>query len=297
MKTTLAEHQVFAAVVDSGSITAAAEQLGQTVSGVSRSLARLEHKLETTLLARTTRRTKLTDEGLALLPHSRALLDAAEDAEQAMATRRQQPAGTLRINAAPTFMHAVIAPHVGAFRERYPQIRLSLDTHDRFIDLLEQRTDVAIRIGALEDSTLHARPLGHTRLRLVASPAYLARCGTPTTVADLAGHALLGFNQMPHLNAWPVRDNQGRDLHIEPTIAASSASTLIALALAGEGIASMADYATRSLVAEGRLQPVLADRIQTRRQAIHAVYYRNTALALRIQLFLDFLAERLPAAL
>ncbi|MES1926224.1 LysR substrate-binding domain-containing protein [Salinisphaera sp. T31B1] len=297
MKTTLAEHQVFVAVVDSGSITAAAERLGQTVSGVSRGLARLEDKLGTTLLARTTRRVKLTEEGRELLPHARALLDAADDAEQAMALRRAQPAGTLRINAAPTFMQSVIVPQIGAFRARYPQITLALDTHDRFIDLLEQHTDVAIRIGTLEDSTLHARPLGHTRLRLVASPAYLARHGIPQSAADLDEHSLLGFNQMPHLNAWPLRGAQGRDLRITPSVSASSASTLIALALAGEGIASMADYVTRELVADGRLQPVLSDRIEDRRQAIHAVYYRNTALSLRIELFLDFLAGRIAGLL
>jgi DNA-binding transcriptional LysR family regulator len=179
MKSTLEEQQAFVTVVDSGSITGAAERLGITVSGVSRSLNRLEQKLGATLLRRTTRRLELTEEGETFLNHCRRILAAVEEAEEAMLDRHNQPQGRLRVNAAPSFMQFVIVPVIGEFRARYPGITLELDTHDRFVDLLEQRVDLAIRIGDLEDSSLHARLLGHSPLRLL---------GLQRQHANRAGH-------------------------------------------------------------------------------------------------------------
>lgn len=295
MKTTLEELLAFVTVVDSGSITAAAEQLGQTVSGTSRALSRLEEKLDTTLLRRTTRRLELTEEGLAFLTHARGILAAVDAAEDQMALRRQRPAGRLRVNAAAPFMLHVIAPLVGEFRRQYPEIELELNSNDQIIDLLEQRTDLAIRIGPLRDSTLHARPLGASRLRILASPAYLARHGAPASVAELAGHSLLGFSQPETLNRWPLRDAGGEELQIRPAVSASSGETLRQLALAGEGIACLADFMTAADRAEGRLVELLAAETLDVRQPISAVYYRNTQLAARIACFLDFVAGQMRA--
>src|SRR6187402_709218 len=179
MKTTLDELQVFAAVVDTTSITAAAEHLGQTVSAISRSLGRLEEKLGVTLLRRTTRRLELTEEGQVFLAQARKIISAVEDAEEQMEVRRNQPAGLLRVNAASPFMLHVLVPLVRGFRAQYPDIELELNTNDQIIDLLEHRTDIAIRIGALTDSSLHARPLMTNRLRVLASPGYLRERGEP----------------------------------------------------------------------------------------------------------------------
>jgi DNA-binding transcriptional LysR family regulator len=158
MKTTLDELQAFAAVVDGGSITAAAERLGQTVSGISRSLGRLEQKLATTLLRRTTRRLELTEEGEVFLARARQILAAVDEAEEQMAARREQPAGRLRVDAATPFMLHVIAPLVDSYRAAHPQVTLELHSNEGITDLIEHRTDVAFRIGTLRDSTLHARP-------------------------------------------------------------------------------------------------------------------------------------------
>ncbi|MES1953703.1 LysR substrate-binding domain-containing protein [Salinisphaera hydrothermalis] len=294
MKTTIEEHQAFVAVVDTGTITAAAERLGRTVSGVSRALKRLEDKLGARLLRRTTRRIALTDEGRLFLGQSRHVLEALDAAEQTITQHRGAPTGRLAINAAPVFMQHVIVPLIGAFRELYPGIELRLDTHDRIIDLLEHRADVAFRIGPLADSTLHARALGHTTLRLVASPGYLATHGMPAGAADLDRHVRLGFDAMTHLNRWPIASQTGEDLSIEPTLAASSASTLLELALAGQGIACMADYTTRGHFARGDLVEVLPGARLDRRQALYAVYYRDTAPGARVGLFLDFIAPYLP---
>jgi DNA-binding transcriptional LysR family regulator len=295
MKTSLDELQTFVTVVDTGSITAAAEQLGQTVSGISRALSRLEGKLDTTLLRRTTRRLELTEEGRFFLDRARQIVGAVEDTEDEMTARRQKPAGRLRVNAASPFMLHVIVPLVGGFRARFPEIELELNTSDQIIDLLEQRTDVAIRIGALRDSTLHARPLGLSRLRVLASPAYLKARGQPRHVRDLSRHSLLGFAFTETLNDWPLRHAQGDALRIVPNLLASSGETLRQLAIAGEGIACLADYLTVKDQAEGRLVQVLARDTLDVRQPIHAVYYRNTQLASRIRCFLDYVAEVMEA--
>ncbi len=293
MKTTLEELQAFAAVVDGGSITAAADHLGQTVSGISRALGRLEKKLDTTLLRRTTRRTELTEEGQAFLLRTRAILAAIDDAEEHMAARRQRPAGRLRVNAATPFMLHAIVPLVPAFRRAYPEITLELDTDELNIDLLERRTDVAIRIGALRDSTLHARSLCTSRIRVLASPAYLAEHGRPKSVAELAQHSLLGFTQPESLNRWPLRGAHGDEWPVVPDITASSGETLRQLALQGVGIACLSDFMSSADRERGDLVQVLVKDTVDVRQPISAVYYRNTQLAARIACFLDFLQERM----
>lgn len=292
MKTTLDELLAFRTVVDSGSITAAAEQLGQTVSGISRALGRLEEKLDTTLLNRTTRRLVLTEEGSNFLLRARAILASVDEAEEQMARRRQQPAGRLRVNAAMPYMLHVIVPLVPAFRQQFPQIELELNTNDLVIDLLEQDTDVAIRIGPLRDSTLHARPLGSHSLRVLASPAYLQAHGRPTQVGHLAQHSLLGFAQPVSLNHWPLRGPQGDSLQITPALHASSGETLRQLALAGAGIVCLADFMTAHDRQRGDLVQVLVRDTVEVRQPINAVYYRNTQLSSRIACFLDFLDQQ-----
>jgi len=293
MKTTLDELLAFVSVVDSGSISAAAEHLAQTASGVSRALSRLEDKLDVTLLRRTTRRLELTEEGQAFLAQARKILEAVEDAEEQMKVRRQKPAGRLRVNAAAPFMLHAVVPLIAGFRAQYPEIQLELHSSDRIIDLLEQRTDVAIRIGALRDSTLHARALGSNRLRILASPAYLAAHGTPQSVEALRDHSLLGFTQPDSLNQWPLRHPLGDALAISPSLQASSGETLRQLALADVGIVCLADFMTGADRHRGELVQILAQHTVEVRQPIHAVYYRNTALASRIACFLDYLNDRL----
>ncbi|CAM3554218.1 LysR family transcriptional regulator [Bordetella sputigena] len=295
MKTTLDEMQTFIAVVDTGSITAASAQLGQTVSAISRALGRLERKLDTTLLQRTTRRLALTQEGQLFLDDARRIIESVDAMEEQMAVRRQVPAGLLRVNAASPFMLHVVVPLVGGFRERYPEITLELHTSDQIIDLLEQRTDIAIRIGPLRDSTLHARSLGSNALRILASPAYLKERGKPRGPADLARHSLLGFTQPETLNHWPLRHEGETSLPITPTLSASSGETLRQLALAGQGLVCLADFMTREDRRRGDLVQVLARDTVELRQPVHAVYYRNTQLASRIACFLDYVAEQMRA--
>jgi DNA-binding transcriptional LysR family regulator len=287
------ELQVFISVIECGSISAAAEQVGQTPSAISRTLSRLEAKLDTTLINRTTRRMDLTEEGKFFFERAKQILEQMEELEERLSLRHQTPSGRLRINAASPFMLHAIVPYVGEFRQRYPDILLELNTNDLIIDLLEQSTDIAIRIGVLADSTLHARSLGCSPLNILASPAYLERHGTPQHVEDLAGHILLGFTQTETLNHWPLRHPEGDRLQIQPQMSASSGETLRQLALAGEGIVCLSDFMTRQDIEQGRLSVLLADANSGYRQPINAVYYRNSQLALRIQCFLDFMQEKL----
>ncbi len=293
MKTTIEELLAFRAVVDTGSITAAADQLAKTVSGISRALSRLEKKLGTTLLRRTTRRLELTEEGQTFLARTRAILDAMDEAEDELAARRQAPSGLLRVNAASPFMLHIVVPLVPEFSRLFPGISLELNTDDMNVDLLEQRTDIAIRIGALRDSTLHTRLLCTSRLRVLASPAYVEVHGKPKSVADLAGHQLIGNSQVASLNQWPLRGPQGDSHAIKPTLSASSGETMRQLALAGLGLVCLADFMTGVDRARGDLVQVLARDTVDVRQAVNAVYYRNTALSSRITAFLDFMAARM----
>jgi DNA-binding transcriptional LysR family regulator len=293
MKTSTDELLVFVTVIDSGSITAAAEKLQQTVSGVSRALTRLEKKLDTALIRRTTRRLQLTEEGVLYLDRARAILDAMEEAEQSVARRRERPSGRLRVDAASPFMLHCIAPHMKAFSALYPEIRLELTSNERIVDLLEQKVDIAIRIGVLQDSTLHARSLGSSKLRVVASPGYLTECGEPDSVEALRTHRLIGFTAPEHLNRWPLRDAARASLKIAPDVTASSGETIRQLALADSGIACLADFMTLADVRNGRLVPILADALVDERQPVSAVFYQSAALAGRVQAFLDFIGTRL----
>lgn len=293
MKARSDELQVFVSVIECGSISAAAEQGGQTPSAISRTLSRLESKLGTTLINRTTRRMDLTEEGRFFFERAKSILEQMDDLEDHLSRHQQTPSGRLRINAALPFMQHAIVPWVGEFRALYPQIELELNACDLIIDLLEQSTDVAIRIGELADSTLHARSLGCSPLNLLASPAYLERHGTPTRVEDLAGHSLLGFSQTDTLNHWPLRHVDGDRLLIRPAITSSSGETVRALALAGEGIACLSHFMTHDDIRNGQLKVLLDDFNSGYRQPINAVYYRNSQLALRIQCFLDFMQRKL----
>ena len=187
----------------------------------------------------------------------------------------------------------VIVPLVPGYRARYPKVELELNSNEGNIDLLERRTDLALRIGSLKDSSLHAVPIGRSRVRVLASPAYLAAHGTPKRIDDLQAHTLLGFSQLEALNQWPLADSTGEPLHIQPAIRSHSGETLRQLALHGAGIVCLSDFMTRDDRQSGALQQLFARQTLDVRQPINAVYYRNTAISSRIKSFIDYLTETL----
>lgn len=287
----------FSAVMDAGSFSGAAERLGQTPSGVSRTIARLEKHLGMTLLHRTTRRLQLTDEGAWLLERARAILADLDNTEAEAAARRSQPSGLVRVNAATPALDHLLAPLVPAFLDAYPLVQLELTSGETVVDLIEERADLAIRIGQLPDSTLNARRLGSSRIRVLAAPGYLARHGTPANVAELAQHRLLGFSKPASLNTWPLARDGAEGYTIEPAVTASSGETVRHLALAGAGIASLSDFLTRADIAAGRLVPVLPALALPWDQPVWAVFYKQGALAPRVAALVDFLARELAPVL
>lgn len=289
------------AVADTGSFSAAAERLGQTPSGISRSISRLEAQLGMTLMTRTTRKLELSEEGHWLLQRAKKILCDIDDTEEQLTARLSQPSGLVRVNAATPTLDHLLAPLVADFLDAYPLIRLELVSGETFVDLIEERADLAIRIGQLTDSSLHARHLGSSRIRLVAAPHYLARHGEPRTVADLAQHRLLGFTAPASLNTWPLpksdsaKDGTGIEGYIiDPVVSANNGETLRHLAVQGAGIVCLSDFLTMADRAHGRLKPVLSDIILPWMQPVWAVFYKQEAIPPRVAALLDFLMTRLP---
>lgn len=292
MKTRSDDLELLLAVVDSGGFSAAAERLGVPVARVSRAIQRLEERLQVPLLNRTTRSVALTAEGRCFVEEVRGGLEQLNAAEESLALTRGEPRGRLRVDAASPFVLHQLVPLVAEFRQHYPAIELELIASDDIINLLEQRTDVAIRIGALSDSSLHARLLGRSRLYLVASPEYLAAAGEPTSVAELPQHQRIGFLGSSNLNHWPV---EGLDSEVTSTIASSSGEVVRQLCLTGHGIACLSNFMICDDLKAGRLKRVLETQMLHggTREQVQAVYYRNTAMSGRIQAFLDVIAPRL----
>ena len=287
----------FVAVIDTGSFSNAAERLGQTPSGVSRTIARLEQQLGMTLIHRTTRRLDLTEEGGWLLGRARRILAELEETERQAALARARPAGLVRVNAATPALDHLIAPLLADFLDAYPQVQLELTSGETIIDLIEEKADVAIRIGQLTDSTLNARRLGRSRIRVLAAPGYLERHGTPRQVEDLMKHRLVGFVAPASLNTWPLRAGTEEGWRIAPHVTATSGETVRHLALQGAGIVSLSDFLTRADVAAGRLVPVLEEAALPWTQPVWAVFYKQGALAPRVKALVDFLADRLAGVL
>ena len=280
----------FVEVIDAGSFSAAAERLGQTPSGVSRTIGRLEAETGTALLKRGTRRLDLTEEGRWLLERARQLLGDLRETEDQLAAHRLQPAGTVRLNASTPVLDHLIAPLAAEFLDAYPLVRLELINGKQVVDLIEEKVDVAIRIGTLGEAPPNARALGLSPQRLLASPAYVQKHGAPATVAELSRHRLLGFTAPAALNLWPL-GSEG--LAIKPAVAAASAETLRHLAVAGAGIACLTDFLTHRDIAEGRLVPLLPKMTLYWPKPIWAVYYKQGVLEPRVTALVDFLARRM----
>lgn len=191
----------------------------------------------------------------------------------------------------------VQAPLLPDFLDAYPQVQVELTSAETIVDLIEEKADVAIRIGQLADSSLRARRLGSSRIRVLAAPGYLDKHGRPRSVDDLAHHRLLGFAAPASLNTWPLRHGGADGWPIDPQVIASSGETVRHLALAGAGIASLSDFLTRADLAAGRLEAVLPDAALAWTQPVWAVFYHQGVLAPRVAALVDFLARRLGEVL
>jgi len=219
----------------------------------------------------------------------RNILYDLEEAEDMLLQRKDIPSGKLRINAATPFMLNVIVPIIDKYSKTYPHVDIELVNNENLIDLLEQRTDIAIRVGQLKDSSLSATPLGLTKIRIVASPDYLKKYGTPKKVEDLNDHYLLGFSGFESLNDWPIYDQFNNLLHIQPNIKADSGETLRQLALCDSGIVCLSDFVISKDLQAGRLVQLFVNATLNIEKPINIVYYRNRELSKRVSSFIEFM--------
>lgn len=291
LKTRSDDLELLLAVVEFGGFSAAADALNIQVARISRSVTKIEKNLGATILIRTTRRVMLTDEGKNFVDAVIIGLQHIQNAEADITVQGETPKGKLRIDAVSPFIFHQIAPHINAFKKAYPSIEIELNSNEGIVDLIEKRTDVAIRIGKLDDSTLHAKTLGKSSLFIVASPQYIAQNGLPKKPTDLKNHTLIGFSNIKILNKWPIR---GIDT-ITPTITASNGETIRQLALSGSGITCLSGFMVNQDIESGKLISLIDSyRIQgTDRELVNAVFYKSSAASERVKVFIDFIKPKL----
>ena len=291
------EMMVFVTVVETSGFTAAARKLELTPSAVSKLVNRLEARLGARLLQRSTRQLHATPEGDAFYVQSKRILDDIDGAERE-AAQGAAPRGRLRINCFVPFGVRHLLPILPEFARRYPDIVLDVVVSDAVVDLLEDRTDIAIRTGKLKESNLVARKLGDGAMVVVASPAYLARHGTPQTVADLHQHNLLAFNFRCQNETWPFldgEDSEGGTLQIAPqgNTQISDGDSMRQLVLAGMGLGRFSCMHVQPDIDQGLLVPVLEAFNPGDRETVHAVFVGpGQQVPARVRVMLDYLLEQ-----
>ncbi|MEM5424682.1 MULTISPECIES: LysR family transcriptional regulator [Paraburkholderia] len=286
---------ILVAVVDAGSLSAAARQLGQPLATVSRKVGDLEAHLKTRLLHRTTRHLSLTEAGEAYVASCRRILEDIGEIERAVTGEYAAPKGSLVATAPVVFGRLHVVPVMAAFLAQYPEIDARLVLTDRNVNFLEDHVDVAVRIGQLPDSSLVAIRLGETRPVVCASPAYLAERGTPQNPADLADHACIGFEGINASRTWTFAGEKSeQNVPIHARLVTNTAESAIDAATLGTGLTRVLSYQVANAVQEGRLQLVL-ETFGLAPMPIHLVHAGQTPLPLKLRAFLDFMSPRLKA--
>ena len=287
----LDELKVFIATAEAGSFVGAADQLEVAPSVISKSIGKLENKLNTTLFNRTTRKILITSEGEWLLGQAAKTMESLETIRARFIDDRIEPEGRLIIDAATPFALHAIAPVISKFTERYPKVEISIESNETIADLIARRVDVAIRIGELKDSTLKAKKIGNTQRALYASPGYIEQHGKPLYARELEQHKCLGFTNPKSLNIWPLMTENGERVAIKPHLQANSGETLKQLAIFDNGIICVSEFTVQKELKQGELVRILTDRIEPHSIPINAVYYSERAVGRHIRMFLDFLKE------
>lgn len=290
----LPDMAVFARVVEAGSFSAAARQLGLTPSAVSRQVARLEAALRVRLLERTTRKLRPTDTGAAVYQRCQALVGAAREVWALSDAQQAEPAGLVRMSVPKAVGRQLVHPLVPAFLQRYPQVDVQLLITDRTVDLLEEPIDLALRVTDTPPPGLAGRPLAVLEHRVCASPGYLAERGMPAQPQDLAQHACMALGEDERDRHWRFeRPGEAATVPVRGRYTANHSEVRLEAALAGLGIASLPGFAARAAIARGDLVPVLPDWR-------HVTHYSGTAwllypsqrhLPAKLRVWIDHLAQ------
>ncbi|NGZ27472.1 MAG: LysR family transcriptional regulator, partial [Magnetococcales bacterium] len=259
---------------------------------VSKYLTHLEEHLGVRLLHRTTRQLSLTPEGEAYYERCVGILEEVAATEDAMANLHAKPRGTLRINAPMSFGILHLSPAISDFLTLYPEISIELSLTDRFVDVVDEGVDVAVRIGRLEDSGLFAKRLAPCRIVACASPTYLAREGKPTTLEELSKHHCLIYSYHSQRNEWKfIQEGKPVTVPVQSRLRVNNGDVLRLAALQGLGIMAAPTFLVGEDLQAGRLQTILSD-FSIPEPAIHAIYAHNRHLSTKVRVFIDFLAER-----
>ena len=278
--------RTFVAVADRASFAEAARHLRISPTAASRAVATLEQSLGAVLLRRTTRSVRLTEEGAGYLQHCRVALGELDDAALALRGDKAIPSGTLVLTAPVTFGRLHILPVVARVLRGNPGLKIELTLVDRVVRLVDEGIDVAIRIGDLSDSRLHALKVAEVRRVLVASPAYLAAHGTPANVPALHDHALLSFTEIDHMHEWRFGPSGKIAIRIEPQLTLNTADAAVAAAIDGLGIVRLLSYQVIDPVASGQLVTIFDD-LAPPPIPVHLVYQANRRASVNVRAFID----------
>lgn len=288
----LEDMHVFVRVIDAGSISRAAEQLGLAKSAISRRLVELETRLGTKLLNRTTRSSHLTEAGKGYYERALKILDDVDELNAETKDTRCQLAGTIRLAAPLSFGLEHLTPALNVFLQEHPNVSVDVDFSDRKIDLIEEGIDLAFRITRLQDSSLQARRLSPIRFSLCASADYLKEHGTPKHPDELTEHKLLVYRPSP-ISEWVLtdKDNQEHKVALRSRITANNGTYLKDMAIAGQGLFYCPNFIAWKDLATGNLQRVLPEYRLIEMHA-YALYPQTRYLSQRVRILIDFLAER-----
>ncbi len=286
--------QLFARIVETGSFSKASADLGITQPTATKHVAALEAKLGARLLNRNTRGVSATEIGALYYEKCKAIQRELEEADNLATLLQSKVGGQLRISTSVAFGRRVLTPLALRFMLEHPDINLDLSFDDRYVNLVEQGIDIALRMGRLADSSLGARYLGTNPWLVAGSPAYLARAGEPSTPADLARHACLVYSSVQGDDRWQFSDAQGRGITVavRGPLRSNSLSAVLAAARAGHGLAALPWYVARESVADGSLRPLL-EGFALPAQELHAVYPSPKLVPSKVAAFIAFLQAAL----
>jgi DNA-binding transcriptional LysR family regulator len=286
---------VLVAVVEAGSLSAASRKLGAPLPTVSRKVSELEAHLNARLLIRSTRKLTLTEAGAAYVAACKRILEQVGEVERAASGEYSSPRGDLVVTAPIVFGRLHVLPAVNDFIAIYPKINVRLTLSDRNVHLIDDHIDLAVRIGALQDSSMVATRVGSVRRVVCASPAYLAGVGTPQVPEDLAALACVHFDGFTSATAWTfssAETRSARTVPIHSRLSVNTAEAAIDAAVAGVGVTRVLSYQAANAVAEGRLKIVLA-AYEPEPLPINLVHVGQSLLPLKTRAFLDFAAPRI----
>lgn len=291
MSDNLSDMTAFVRIADLGSISAAATELGQSLPVVSRRLARLEERLGVRLVNRTTRQLSLTDEGTTFHMRCARILSDIEEAEAEVSKGREIAVGLLRFTSTFAFARRELAPLLHEFEAQHPGLRVHLDASDRIVNLIDEGFDVAIRFGAMSDSSLIARSVAPNAYVMCAAPAYLDRRGRPAEIDDLLSHECILFGSPPN-SRWTFTD--GASIKLNGDLTTNDGDLAHVWALEGAGIVLKSIWDVYDDIHQGRLEIVLPG-VRPPASPLNAVFPHSRLAAARVRLALDFLTKRLRA--